>query len=164
MNRLFVSIIGNRNSGKSSTWNTLFGKRVHTGKNARRLILYGGECVDVFVISGSFEERGEYAEDVLADQRCRIILCSTQYRDPEKTSLEYAARKGFQIYAHWLNPGWSDPSVAAFDQHGMMPWLLARDATVAIRDGHVTPPTKRVEEIRQFVFGWAKARGLTYPC
>ena len=164
MDRLFVSVIGNRNSGKTETWNNLFGSTVKTGKYPRSLRLYGGECVDVFLISGSFEERDKYAGEILDDQDCRIILCSTQYRAPEDTSLAYAVEHGFEIYAHWLNPGWSDLAVMAFDNHALVPWLLAREATVAIRDGHITPPTDRVEEIRQFVFGWSKARGLTYAC
>lgn len=164
MDRLFVSVIGNQNSGKSKTWNTLFGGTVRTGQNVRSLRLYGDECVDVFLISGSFEERDKYAGDILDDQQCRIILCSTQYLAPAKTSLAYAVEQDFEIYAHWLNPGWSDPAGTAFDQHGLMPWLLARGATAAIRDGQITPLTYRVEELRQFVFGWAKARGLTYSC
>lgn len=163
MDRLFVSVIGNRDSGKTQTWNTLFGSTVRTGQNARQLSLFGGECVDVFLVSGSFEERNKYAGEILDNQNCRIVLCSTQYRAPENTSLAYAVEKGFEVYAQWLNPGWSDPSCMAFDQHGLMPWLLARQATTAIRDGSL-PPIPRVEEIRQFVFGWAKARKLTYPC
>ncbi len=51
--RLFVGVLGHRNSGKSTTWNTLFGTTVRTGKYPRTLELYGGECVDVFIISGS---------------------------------------------------------------------------------------------------------------
>lgn len=164
MDRLFVSVVGNRNSGKTETWNALFGGTVRTGQYARSLPLYGGECVDVFLVSGSFEERNKYAGEILDNQDCRIVLCSTQYRAPEDTSLAYAVEKGFEVYAHWLNPGWTDPSGVAFDKHGLLPWLLSRKATVAIRDGQVTPPTRRVEEIRQTVFGWAKARNLTYRC
>lgn len=163
MDRLFVSVLGNRNSGKSTTWNTLFGGNVRTGQQTRQLPLYGGECVDVFLISGSFEERKKYAGDLLDNQDCRIILCSTQYKEAHETSLAYAVEKGFQIYAQWLNPGYNDPATMAFDSNGLSQWLLAREATVAIRDGQV-PQTDRVEEIRQFVFGWAKARNLTYPC
>jgi septin family protein len=66
--RLFVGILGNRNSGKSTTWNTLFNSTVRTGKNSRTLALYGGECVEVFLISGSPEERQLYAGDILEEQ------------------------------------------------------------------------------------------------
>lgn len=79
--RLFVAVMGNRNSGKSMTWNTLFGATVRTGKHARNLALYGGECCEVFLISGSPEERGEYVGDILEDNDCRIVLCSVQYTE-----------------------------------------------------------------------------------
>jgi hypothetical protein len=66
--RLFVGVLGNRNSGKSTTWNTLFGVAVRTGQYPRTLILCGGECVEVFVISGSPEERRLYAADIIKKQ------------------------------------------------------------------------------------------------
>jgi hypothetical protein len=55
--RLFVAAIGERNAGKSTTWNTLFGRTVNTGKKARRLNVYTADSVDVRLISGSNEER-----------------------------------------------------------------------------------------------------------
>lgn len=76
MDRLLVGILGNRNSGKSHTWNTLFGRTVRRGKSPRRLELRPGKCVETFLVSGSFEERGEYAGDILDNQSCQIVLCS----------------------------------------------------------------------------------------
>jgi len=73
--RLFVAVLGHRRSGKSRTWNELFGRRVNTRAQSRMLELRPGECVEVFLISGSNEERGEYAGDVLDDQTARIVLC-----------------------------------------------------------------------------------------
>jgi hypothetical protein len=75
-NRLFVGVLGNRNSGKSSTWNELFGTTVRRGKYSRPLELRNGECVEVYLVSGSFEERKEYAGDILDDQTAKIVLCS----------------------------------------------------------------------------------------
>lgn len=60
-NRLFVAVLGNQHSGKSTTWNELFGKKVSTGNRPRILKLSRSECVEVFLISGSNEERGKYA-------------------------------------------------------------------------------------------------------
>ena len=77
--RLFVGVLGHRKSGKSTTWNSLFGRTVHTGSNSRQLELRPNECVEVFLISGSNEERDQYAGDVLKNQDARIILCSIQY-------------------------------------------------------------------------------------
>jgi hypothetical protein len=78
--RLFVAVIGSRNSGKATTWKHLFGHDVRTGKESRKLWLDDeGHTTEVFLISGSNEERKKYAEEVLKDVDCRIVLCSVQY-------------------------------------------------------------------------------------
>ena len=70
--RLLIGLLGNRDSGKSYTWNELFGKSVRTGKHPRQLELLPGERVEVLLVSGSFEERGEYAGCPRnVDERCR---------------------------------------------------------------------------------------------
>lgn len=160
--RLFVGVLGNRNSGKSITWNTLFGTTVHTGKNTRPLPLYNGECVDVFLISGSPEERDLYAGDILENQDCRIVLCSIQYTEKVRQTLEFATADGFDLFVQWLNPGYSDTG-ENYDRLGLLPWLLGHGATVAMRSGKVSPDS-RTDEIRQFIHGWAKARALTIAC
>ena len=63
--RLLVGLLGARDNETSHTWNELFGKTVRTGKRPRQLELLPGECVEVFLASGSFEERGEYAGNIL---------------------------------------------------------------------------------------------------
>lgn len=160
--RLFVGILGNRNSGKSTTWNTLFNSTVRTGKNSRTLTLYGGECVEVFLISGSPEERQLYAGDILEKQNCRIILCSIQYTETVRRTLDYVVENKFDIFVQWLNPGHSDAG-ENYDRLGLFPWLVGHEATVAMRDGK-SQPQQRSDELRQFIYGWAKARNLTFPC
>jgi len=160
--RLFVGVLGHQNSGKSTTWNTLFGATVRTGQYARTLTLYGGECVEVFLISGSPEERQLYAGDILKNQDCRIVLCSVQYTEAVRKTLDYVVEEGFDLFVQWLNPGRSD-SGENYDRLGLMPWLLGHNATVSMRDGKI-PPFRRTEEIRQFIHGWAKARWLTFAC
>ena len=58
--RLLIGVLGGHNSGKSHTWNELFqsGGDVRTGKHPRPLVLWQGECVEVFLVSGSPEEHG----------------------------------------------------------------------------------------------------------
>lgn len=160
--RLFVGVLGHQNSGKSTTWNTLFGATVRTGQYARTLTLYGGECVEVFLISGSPEERQLYAGDILKNQDCRIVLCSIQYAEAVRKTLDYVVEGGFDLFVQWLNPGRND-SGENYDRLGLMPWLLGHNATVSMRDGKI-PPARRTEEIRQLIHGWAKARGLTFAC
>lgn len=161
-NRLFVGVLGHRNSGKSTTWNTLFGTTVRTGQHPRTLTLYGGECVEVFLVSGSPQERGLYAGEILDNQACRIILCSVQYVEEVRETLNYAVDGDFDLFVQWLNPGRQDPG-ENYDRLGLVPWLVGHDATVAMRSG-VEPAVTRVAEVRQFVYGWAKARSLTFPC
>jgi hypothetical protein len=160
MDRLFVAVMGQRNSGKSTTWNTLFGQTVRTGKNQRKLSTYNNKSVDVFLVSGSFEERNEYAGDILQNQTCRIVLCSVQYIAHAKKTFDYAKSINFELYVQWLNQGYSD-TVQYRDNLGFIPYLLNEGAHLCQRDGKLDPYS-RTEEIRQFIHGWAEARNLTY--
>lgn len=158
--RLFVAVIGSRNSGKSTTWNTLFNRTVKTGLKPHTLDLGPGRSTQVFLISGSFEERHLYAGDVLDNTDCRVVLCSVQYVEEARATWEYIFSKHFQIYAPWLNPG-SDKE-EHWDGLGLINILLQHDAVVSIRDGRTGADqlNHRVEEIRQFIDGWTTARGL----
>ncbi len=162
MERLFIGVLGHRKSGKSTTWNTLFGKKVRTGQYPRTLTLYGRECVELFVISGSPEERKLYAGDILKEQKCRIVLCSIQYTETVRRTLDFVTENGFDRFVQWLNPGCNDTGENC-DRLGLVPGLLGHDATFATRNGQVSPGP-RTEEIWQFIYGWAKARGLTFSC
>ena len=66
------------------------------------------ECVEVFLISGSNEERDQYAGDVLENQDARIILCSMQYVERVSSTVNYVLAEDFWTYVQWLNPGYSD--------------------------------------------------------
>lgn len=160
--RLFVAVLGNRNSGKSTTWNDLFGRTVKTGKQSRSLELRQGECVDVFLVSGSFEERSLYAGDVLEDQNSRIVLCSMQYTEDVAKTLDYVKEKGFALYVQWLNPGYSDTG-ESWDRLGLVNRILDAPAALAIRSGKVNL-SGRVQEMREFIYGWAAYRGLIFKC
>jgi hypothetical protein len=186
IDRLFVAVIGERNAGKSTTWNTLFGRTVKTGNKARRLDVcpkgsvdvsfVGGSNeekyrnlsealtpsqTDVFVISGSNEEKKRYAQKVLDNVDCRIILCSVQYvEEAFERTWEYVFSEHFSIYAQWLNPG--HHGTESFDRLGLVDRLLAHNAVVSIRDGREDNGRLhlRTEEIRNYIHGWSAARGL----
>ena len=162
MDRLLVGVLGNRNSGKSHTWNTLFGRTVRRGKWPRRLELRPEKCVETFLVSGSFEERGEYAGDILDNQSCRIVLCSMQYTEDVRSMLDYLVKRGFFLYIHWLNLGYSDPG-ECWDRLGLVNEILSVPSIFSIRDGRIDP-TARVQEMREFIFGWASYRNLILNC
>lgn len=156
--RTVVAVLGHRNSGKSLTWTTLFGQTVRTGNRLRRLRLAAHEFIDVFLVSGSPEERETYVGEIVGEQNPRIVLCSMQYREDVTDTIDYFIANGYGIYSHWLNPGCSDQA-ARRDDLGIVTYLLDRGAVVAIRDGRVSPAT-RVQELADFLYGWAKSRGL----
>lgn len=158
MDRLFVSVLGQRNSGKSRTWNELFGKRVKSGTKPRKLMLDDGRCVQVFLVTGSFEERNLYAGDVLGDVDCQIVLCSVQYVEAGRKTFNYAMENGFSVYAQWLNPGYGRQA-KYLDDLGLASWLLGQGATISIKDGNCHCGA-RVREIRQFIDAWASDREL----
>jgi hypothetical protein len=160
--RLFVGVLGNRNSGKTHTWKTLFGGTVRTGLRPRTLTLATNECVKVFLISGSNEERNQYAGDILDKQNCQIVLCSMQYTERVVGTINYAKERGFLIYVQWLNEGYSD-SGEYFDRLGLINRILTLDSVVTKRSGKGNA-VARVQELREFIYGWAKYRNLIYPC
>lgn len=157
--RTLVGVLGNRNSGKSYTWNRLFGRAVRRGTKPHWLELRPSEWVKVFLVSGSFEERKEYAGDVLKNQECRIVLCSMQYVEGVQETLGYLIEKGFFLYVQWLNPGYRDYYVASFDPLGLVNRILANSSVLSIRTGK-GDASRRVQDLREFIYGWARYRDL----
>jgi hypothetical protein len=156
--RIVVSVLGNRNSGKSTTWNTLFGGTVRTGVHIRRLYFNATEYIEVFLVSGSPEERGLYVGDIIGEQAPRIILCSMQYYADVTETIDYFLEHGYSLYTQWLNPGYSD-SGRQSDSLSLVPYLLDRGAVLSIRDGTIVPEP-RVQELSDLLYGWAHTRGL----
>ena len=52
------------------------------------------------------EERQKDIRDELIE--CNILLCSVQYNQKGKQTIEYLLQQGFQLYVYWLNPGCND--------------------------------------------------------
>jgi len=156
--RLLVAVLGNRNSGKSTTWNRLFDGTVKTGKYPRPLYLNRAQSVEVFLVSGSPEERELEVGDILPEPLPRIVLCSTQYRQDVTGTFDYFFAKGYEVFVQWLNPGCNDGG-AYQDTLGLRDYLLNKGATLQVRDGQIDP-APRVKELRQFILGWATHRDL----
>jgi hypothetical protein len=136
MENLAVTILGNRNSGKSTTWNQLFGRTVRTGTELKRLYLRKKEYVEVFLVSGSPEERQTYVGEIIGQKRPRIILCSMQYRSDVIQTIQFFADNRYSIFSHWLNPGYSDENeIIAFDNLGLTNFLLSLNSIIGIRNG-----------------------------
>jgi hypothetical protein len=160
---LLVAVLGNQRSGKSTTWNRLFDptaqKTVITGKHQRYLYLNPAQWVDnVFLISGSMEERGLEVGNILPEPLPQIILCSAQYHKDVTKTFDYFFAKGYEVFVQSLNPGYSDTEIHQ-DTLNLRDYLLNKGATLQVRDGRVDP-APRVKELRQFILGWAKHRDL----
>ena len=156
--RLLVSVLGNRHTGKTTTWHTLFGASVNTGKHERKLYLNSAQWVRVFLVSGSPEERKMPIQTMLRGKLPQIVLCSTQYRTTVKSTFDHFFRNDYEVFAQWLNPGHGEAKEYT-DDLGLGAYLLDKGATLQIRDGRIDPAA-RVKELRQFILGWATYRGL----
>lgn len=160
MDNLVVSILGHRDSGKSTTWNNLFERTVRTGTDVRRLYLRPNEYIEVFLVSGSPEERETYVGEIIGSHRPRIVLCSMQYRQDVTTTIDFFIENEYSIYCQWLNPGYCDPfDIQMFDGLGLMNYLLSHNSTVTIQNGKETA-NRRVQMIKEFIYGWALYRNL----
>jgi len=160
MDNLVVTVLGHSDSGKSTTWNDLFGKTVRTGTKVRRLYLRKKEYVEVFLVSGSPEERETYVGKIIGKQKPRIVLCSMQYRNDVTQTIDYFNKNSYSNYCHWLNPGYSDPfDVPMFDTLGLINNLLSLGSTISIQNGKGNR-NQRVQLLREYIYGWATFRNL----
>ena len=159
--RLFVAVIGSGTRKVDNLEPPLRPRGPHE-QGIRKLWLDDeGHTAEVFLISGSNEERKKYAKSVLEDVDCRIVLCSVQYvEEAFEATWNYIFSEGFMIYAQWLNPGHNGEE--QWDRLGLVNRLLQHDAVISLRDGRTGAEKLRyrVEELRQFIHGWASARGL----
>jgi hypothetical protein len=155
---LVVAVIGNSRSGKSSTWYKLFGKRVSTGSKMRKLFLKEKEYVEVFLVSASPEERKKKIEKIITVHDPRIVLCSMQYREDVFGTINYFTERDYFLFMHWLNPGYTDDSPVE-DRLGLVDKILEEESLLGVRNGQIVVDN-RVNEIRDFIYGWAKMRDL----
>lgn len=154
--RLVVGVLGNPNSGKSKTWYELFERSVRTGTHPKWLELRPGQWVEVFLISGSPEETGTPVEVTLRHQACPIVLCSMQYTERVHETLDYFINQGFVLYIQWLNPGYGGEEEVEEDR-SITDKILSAQSAFSMRNGNA-PPSGRVQEIKEFIYGWAKYR------
>jgi hypothetical protein len=159
-NNLVIGVLGHRDSGKSTTWNLLFEYTVRTGSNIRKLFLTETEYVEVFLVSGSPEERETYVGNIVGEQRPRIILCSMQYIIEVNETIDFFVNNDYFLYTQWLNPGFNDNNdIARADYLGIINRILAEDSTVSVRNAK-QDQFDRIDEISDYIYGWAASRNL----
>lgn len=155
--KLLIGVIGNQCSGKSTTWSTMFGRNVHTGKNIRKVDINGVK-IPVFLINESALERKTSLEYILPDEDPKIVLSSFLYHKNVKLNFDYFYKKNYDLYVQWLNPGYSDPNEKAlFYNEGIINYLLGLGTIVSVKNGKLNPHA-RVEELKNYILAWYSSR------
>jgi hypothetical protein len=77
-------------------------------------------------------------------------------------TLDYLIASDFFLFVQWLNPGYKDHDAVAFDNLGLVSRILSVPSAFSARSGKHS--RMRVQEIREFIYGWAKYRNLITSC
>jgi hypothetical protein len=159
--KLMIGILGGEKSGKTYTWNLLFNKKsVKTGRRTRHLYFDEVSFIEVFLISRSAQKRKMDVKSIMKDEKPQIVLCSLQYAGKLSNTLRYFVDDGYMMYLHWLNPGYREPNdIPLFYDSDLVDYILSVPSLLAVRNGK-NPAESRVNEIRDFLYGWAKSRNL----
>ena len=72
----------------------------------------------------------------------------------------YFINQDFFLYIQWLNPGYNDPG-ETWDRLGLVNKVVSGSSVFSIRNGKIDTST-RVQEMREFIYGWAKYRNLFF--
>ena len=88
------------------------------------------------------------------------MLCSMQYTNDVHTTLDYLIGQDFFFYIQWLNPGYND-SGETWDRLGLVNKVVSVSSVFSIRNGKIGA-SARVQEMREFIYGWAKYRDLLF--
>lgn len=160
MRKLALCVLGNRNSGKSHTWEKLFESKVSTSKKERFLFLNEYSAVKVFLINGSPEERKKHIKTIVGENQPRILLCSIQYHPSASTTLQYLLEQEYELVFYWLNPGFQD-NLAQIqpDKLKLIEFLSNNNAKIDVVDGK-TNIMERVNLIKRELYNWASENGL----
>ncbi|MGA2782570.1 MAG: hypothetical protein ABSF13_11735 [Smithella sp.] len=179
LDNLVVVILGGRNLGKSHTWNTMFGRTVKTGRRLKQLNI-GGKRVDIFLVSGSPEERGIYIGDIVINiflvsgsseerglyvdklitvKNPRIVFCSIQDIPAAEQTFKYFSDRSYFMLIHWLNPGYKQNKKTDEVVKQLLNKLPQYSYILVEKDGN-SDPEERVEEMKDFIYSWAKRKNL----
>jgi hypothetical protein len=159
--KLMIGVLGGEKSGKTYTWNLLFNKKsVKTGRRTRHLYFDEVSYIEVFLISRSAQKRKMDIESIMKEETPPIVLCSLQYARKLSNTLKYFVDGGYMMYLHWLNPGFKEPNdIPLFYDSDLVDYILSVPSLLGVRNGKYKAEG-RVNEIRDYLYGWAKSRNL----
>jgi len=81
-----------------------------------------------------------------------------QYTQKVIKTIRWFADNDYFFFIHWLNPGYGDKDREE-DHLNILKIIMEYDSLVGIRNGKINAE-ERVQEMRDFIYGWAKSRGL----
>jgi hypothetical protein len=170
INKLVIVALGDRNSGKSTTWYSLFNlftteenrKIVRTRKRERELYLSKTEYTSVYLINGSPQERKTPVSKILQDKTPNIVLCSIQYVEEAKETIDYFIEHEYCFFVHWLNPGFHQTN-GVEDFLGLKSYILKDNRSqFFIKSGKKEDLEHRTTEIKNFLYKWADDQKLLH--
>jgi GTPase SAR1 family protein len=170
INRLAVVALGDRSAGKSTTWHSLFNlftseeniKTVRTKKRERELYLSKTEYTYVHLINGSPQERKTPVSKILQYKTPNIVLCSIQYVEDAKETIDYFIEHEYQFFVHWLNPGFNHTSEAE-DILDLKSYILKDERSrFFIKNGKKEDLKCRTTEMKEFLYKWADEQKLLH--
>lgn len=180
-NKLAIVILGEHNSGKSSTFRKLLdmkqGQRLRDGW---KHIIIKGQRVDFYLINSSPSEKGANKRQksslrdilwgidapllVMANQYCEKSAGRGQEYDPIPT-FEHLEDLGYTVKILWLNPGqnrhsnagWksyrAEPHNRYYDYAGIASFCHARGHEVTLANG--SQSAENAVQIKQKLWGWS---------
>lgn len=167
-----VIILGNRNSGKSSTWYKLFGRRVNSGIKFFKI---DTKTIKFLLKNSSFQESGgkieEFIDVHLQNTSCeenrkeisqlfdiaglpKVLFISVQYSEHGIETINWLKEKGYFLYIQWLNPGYYDKNeytdFLEFEKRFAEKGIFTKRSGKGINE--------RVEEITLFLIKWFREK------
>ncbi len=125
--KIAIIALGKPNSGKSTTWYTIFGRKIRTGWKKLKLNSIEktifvknssfeemGKEIDIkiFVRNASFEEYGDNIESSkISNLKPNIVFCSVQYTKKGLKTIDWFKKNDYYLYIQWLNPGYKQKTI-----------------------------------------------------
>lgn len=166
--KLFVVVLGEQNSGKSFTWETLFGRKIQKGKKFLNLNDDLQAKVYIFVSSPQenlWTKERFLKEFKIANSVANIILCSLQTHltgnmnkrnvVTAREVLEIANRNEYDIFMQWLNPGRRSGIDNQRDVERQIITLTEIDSVIGMKKEDARNQAEiRAEKLKVIILGW----------
>jgi len=166
--------MGEQGSGKSSTWESLFGRKHLSGLRLLQLNRYIFTKVLLFVSSPqeNYWTKTKFLQTFKNRERGEspdIVLCSLQTSITNNMALrqvvsskdiiDYMNDNGFDIFIQWLNPGFNSGIDNTPNITNQVMSYCETDSVIGIKKENATiDPAERTERLRDVILGWVQSK------